>query len=125
MGSNPTGSNSDRLVSITRIDGYIMSDKYDMEFPATISGAPEVVSLPPSNSKGVISTMVNDQLGCDQLMMASKQRWTASNLMTAAQYLHYCTAMDLVKRLRTMDQIFLFSVVPIKYVLNVILRIVL
>ena len=28
MGSNPTGSNSDRLVSITRIDGYIMSDKY-------------------------------------------------------------------------------------------------
>ena len=52
MGSNPAGSNSDRLVSITRIDGYIMSDKYNMEFPDTISGAPEVVSLPPS--KGVI-----------------------------------------------------------------------
>ena len=55
VGSNLAGSNSDRLVSITCIDGYIMSDKYNMEFPATISGAPKVVSLPPSNSKAVIS----------------------------------------------------------------------
>ena len=37
VGSNPAGSNSNRLVSITRIDGYIMSDKYDMEFPDTIN----------------------------------------------------------------------------------------
>ena len=37
VGSNPAASNSDRLVSITRIDGYIMSDKYDMEFPDTES----------------------------------------------------------------------------------------
>ena len=43
VGSNPAGSNSDWLVSVTRIDGFIMSDKYDMEFPDTISGAPEVV----------------------------------------------------------------------------------
>ena len=28
VGSNPAGSNSDWLVSITRIDGYIVSDKY-------------------------------------------------------------------------------------------------
>ena len=44
VGSNPTGSNSDQLVSITCIDGYIVSDKYNMEFPDTMSGAPEVVS---------------------------------------------------------------------------------
>ena len=37
MGLNPAGSNSDRLVRITRIDGCIMSDKYDMEFPDTKS----------------------------------------------------------------------------------------
>ena len=52
VGLNPAGSNFDRLVSITHIDGYIVSDKYDMEFPDTISRAPEVVSLPPF--KGVI-----------------------------------------------------------------------
>ena len=44
VGLNPAGSNSERLVSLTCIDGNIMSDKYDMEFPNTISGAPEVVS---------------------------------------------------------------------------------
>ena len=33
VGSNTAGSNSDRLVSLTRIDGYIVSDKYNMEFP--------------------------------------------------------------------------------------------
>ena len=37
VGLNPAGSNSDWLVSITRIDGYIMSDKYEMEFPDTIN----------------------------------------------------------------------------------------
>ena len=36
VGLNPAGSNSDRLVSITRTDGYIMFVKYDMEFPDTI-----------------------------------------------------------------------------------------
>ena len=41
MGLNPAGSNSDRLVSIIRIDGYIMSDKYDMEFPNTIINSTE------------------------------------------------------------------------------------
>ena len=38
VGSNPAGSNSDQLISITHIDGYIMSDKYNMEFPDTLFG---------------------------------------------------------------------------------------
>ena len=37
VGLNPAGSNSDWLGSINSIDGYIMSDKYDIEFPDTIN----------------------------------------------------------------------------------------
>ena len=43
VGSNPAWSNSDGLISITRIDGYIMSDKCLMEFLDTISGAHEML----------------------------------------------------------------------------------
>ena len=51
VGSNPAGSNSDWLVSITCIDGYIMSYTYDMEFIDTKSGALIINSTEPTANK--------------------------------------------------------------------------
>ena len=53
VGSNTAGSNSDRLVSLTRIDGYIVSDKYNMEFPEVLKKQSYYQNTTPP-SKGVI-----------------------------------------------------------------------